>query len=145
MFACTKFSEVAPALVSVHTITVVQRGGTKDSHTFGERMRLMSKETRGRSFDDLAMSLESTAISRGKAIKLGGAALVAAALGAFGGGKAEAESLEVDRRRRCCSHRRRPHCHICCRRRRLEACCGRHGCRCCRRGRCDEGRCRRRR
>ena len=36
-----------------------------------------------RPFDDLARGLESGAISRGKAIKLGGATLVASALGLF--------------------------------------------------------------
>ena len=117
-----------------------------------------------RSFDDLAMGLESNAISRAKVIKLGGAALLASALGLFASAdpaKAETtvedETLEAARRRHhtqdCCIRFRRrrivgvpvllPRCLVCCRRRRRVACCGRHGCHCCRRGHCHEGRCRR--
>jgi hypothetical protein len=83
-----------------------------------------------RPLDVLAMDLESGAISRGKAIKLGGAALVASALGMFSAEEA------AEARTRCCRHRRRPRCRVCCRRRRLEPCCGVHGCHCCPRGTC---------
>src|SRR5215207_6589358 len=140
-------------------------------------------EEMARSFDVLAMGLESNAISRAQLIKLGGAALVASALGLFASAdrakaetvedetvedetveaetaKAEtpeAQTLEAARRRHhtqdcCISFRRRrivgvpvllPRCLVCCRRRRRVACCGRHGCHCCRRGHCHEGRCRR--
>jgi hypothetical protein len=120
-------------------------------------------EGMARSFDDLAMGLESNAISRAKVIKLGGAALVASALGLFASADpAEAETLkaqtlEAARIRHhtqdCCIRLRRrrilgvpvplPGCLVCCRGRRRVACCGRHGCHCCRRGHCHEGRCRR--
>src|SRR5215207_6578751 len=130
-------------------------------------------EEMARSFDVLTISLESNAISRAQLIKLGGAALVASALGLFASAdraKAEtvedepveaqtpeAQTLEAARRRHhtqdcCISFRRRrivgvpvllPRCLVCCRRRRRVACCGRHGCHCCRRGHCHEGRCRR--
>jgi hypothetical protein len=39
------------------------------------------------SFDHLAMGLDTGAITRGKAMKLGGAALVASALSIFGPGR----------------------------------------------------------
>jgi hypothetical protein len=108
-----------------------------------------------RAFDDLAMGLESGAISRGKAIKLGGAALVASALGLFASQGAEAQEVEIAiTRRRCrrkftrsdfCRNRRGDNCSVCCNRnsRRPKACCGPSGCNCCRRReRCaDSGRC----
>ena len=117
-----------------------------------------------RSFDALAMGLESNDISRAKLIKLGGAALAASALGLFSSLNAEAETTqekttqaettEAARIRHhhedCCIHLRHfrvlgvivplPGCQVCCRRRRV-ACCGRHGCHCCRRGHCNGGRC----
>ena len=133
-------------------------------------------EGMARSFDALAMGLESNDMSRAKVLKLGGAALVASTLGLFASGdptqaetvKAETVEPEDLRLRRCCIHirriniplplplllltaQRRRHrrrgrtCAVCCRRRRRVACCGRHGCRCCRRGHCNEGRCTRRR
>jgi hypothetical protein len=150
-------SEVAlpslPSLQWAHDAPVgsVGKGGVALSPTRDEGM--------ARSFDDLARGLESNAISRAKLIKLGGAALVASALGLFASADpAEAEPVEAARRRRhhrdCCIRLRRiriigilvpfPGCHVCCRRRRV-ACCGRHGCHCCRRGHCHEGRCRRHR
>jgi hypothetical protein len=138
-------------------------------------------EETARFCDDLAIGLESNAISRAKLVKLGGAALAASALGPFASAgrveaqtpeeaetseaetseaeTSEAETLEAARRRHhtqdCCIRFKRreiagvpvllPRCLVCCRRRRRVACCGRHGCRCCRRGHCHEGRCRRRR
>lgn len=101
------------------------------------------------SFDDLTMGLDTGAITRGKAMKLGGAALVASALGLVGAGEAQGQDIGTEgiRRRRCnrrggdfCNtsgHGAR--CHICCgeggrRRRRRRACCGSEGCNCCRRG-----------
>jgi len=107
-----------------------------------------------RAFDDLAAGLETGAISRGKAIKLGGAALVGSALGLFAS-RADAqtpatdESIEVAVSRRKCKQRggdfcrnraAGPTCKICCGRdrdgggrRRRKACCGQEGCNCCRR------------
>jgi hypothetical protein len=126
-----------------------------------------------RFFDDLAIGLESNAVSRAKLIKLGGAALVASALGLFTSvDPVEAETqddqtlddqtfkdqtLHAARIRHhtqdCCLHLRHrrilgirvplPGCVVCCRRRGV-ACCGRHGCHCCLRGHCHRGRCRRR-
>ena len=101
-------------------------------------------------FDDLAIGLDRGEISRGKAIKLGGAALAASALGLFAsrGANAQEVTLEASQRRRC--HRRggdfcRSHgCHACCGTggRRRKACCGTKGCACCRRNeRCDNGVC----
>jgi hypothetical protein len=93
----------------------------------------------GQPFDELAMGLESGAISRGKAIKLGGAALVASALGALVAAP-KAEALEAERSR-CCRHRGNNSCRQCCRGER-KPCCGRHGCRCCRHEQnCRSGRC----
>jgi len=113
----------------------------------------MSKEPRVRPLDDLAMGLESGAISRGKAIKLGGAALVASALGLFTSQDAQGQEVEVAASRRRCNRRGGDFCRtsegsegcrICCRgRRRPKACCGPSGCNCCRRGqRClNSGQC----
>ena len=112
----------------------------------------MAKETGVRSFDDLAIGLESGAISRGKAIKLGGAALVASALGLFAsaeGAQGQTVTPEVTRRgchRRggdFCRNRDGQDCKICCTRRRTKACCGPSGCNCCRRNqRClNSGQC----
>ena len=106
-------------------------------------------------FDELAKGLETGAISRSKAIKLGGAALVASALGLFASQGADAQEVEIAiTRRRCerkftrsdfCRHRGAgDNCERCCNRasRRPKACCGVNGCRCCRRReRCLEGRC----
>ena len=49
-----------------------------------------------RSFDDLAMGLDTGAISRGKAMKLGGAALVASALGLFTSQRADAQEVSIE-------------------------------------------------
>ena len=106
------------------------------------------------SFDDLAMGLDTGAITRGRAMKLAGAALVASVLGVVGARDADAVLLEAEgiRRRRCnrkggdfCNTTAGDErCHICCGegRRRRRACCGRNGCSCCRpRQTCDDGRC----
>ncbi len=105
-------------------------------------------------FDDLAMGLESGAVSRGKALKLSGAALAASALGLFAS-RAEAQTtegdvtLEAGLRRRClrrdgdfCSRNGN---RICCGEggRRRKACCGPRGAACCNKNeRCYRGRCR---
>ena len=96
-------------------------------------------------FDDLAMGLESGEISRGKAIKLGGAALVASALGLVGSQRADAQVVEpaitrsgcrrAYRRPDFCRSRNGGRCRACCNResRRPKACCGTDECNCCRR------------
>ena len=113
-----------------------------------------------RPLDDLAVGLDTGAVTRGRAIKLAGAALVASALAAFGASSADAEELEAEglrkKRRRChqndgefCAVRGRGRsCDVCCgegtRNRRPKACCGRNGCSCCgRRQRCRNGDCKR--
>ena len=85
-------------------------------------------------------------------VKLGGAALVASALGLIGAGRADADEITTEgkARRRCnrrggdfCKHKGK--CKICCGegRRRRKACCGSEGCNCCRRGQTcrSNGRC----
>lgn len=99
-------------------------------------------------FDDLAKGLDTGAISRGRAMKLGGAALVASALGLFGSRGAEAQDVELAISRRRCRRREGrhdfcrnrdggPNCEACCRKSRRNdvACCGPKGCNCCRSGR----------
>jgi len=71
-------------------------------------------------FDDLATGLQTGAISRGKAIKLTGAALAASALGTF------ASEDEAEARRRCRTLSCREKCRRC---RRSGRCC--RGCRRC--------------
>ena len=109
------------------------------------------------SLDDLARGIETGAISRGKAIKLGGAALVASTLGLFASRNVEAQEIEIAITRRRCNRkfsrsdfcRNRggggDNCETCCNRnsRRPKACCGSSGCNCCRRReRCtNSGRC----
>jgi hypothetical protein len=112
-------------------------------------------------FDDLASGLDTGAISRGRVIKLAGAALVASALGFVGAREADAaadaEDIEIQISKRRCRERggdfcSRSGCRQCCgrdrdgggRRRNKKACCGRDGCNCCRRNqRCDNGKCKR--
>ena len=72
------------------------------------------------SLDQLAMDLESGAITRGRAIKLTGAALAASALGIF------ASEDESEARRRCRTLSCREKCRRC---RRSGRCC--RGCRRC--------------
>jgi hypothetical protein len=117
---------------------------------------LVKREGTARSFDDLATGLDTGAITRGRAIKLAGAAIVASALGLIGAGEAQGQDIVTERirRRRCnrhggdfCNNRGEEgfpfhhQCHICCgegrrrrRRRRRKACCGSAGCNCCRPG-----------
>jgi hypothetical protein len=125
---------------------------------------LMRREEGGvaRSFDELATGLDTGAISRARAIKLAGAALVASAVGLVGAREADAQVSTLGIRRRRCNRRGGDfcnnkgeavppftrQCHICCgegrgRRKRRRACCGSAGCNCCRRGeRCTStGRC----
>ncbi len=120
---------------------------------------LVRSEGTDRSFDDLATGLNTGAITRGRAIKLAGATLVASTLGLVGAAGAEAQEVGTDaiRRRRCnrrggdfCNNSGEAggifsrQCNVCCgrgrgngngrrRRRRRKACCGSAGCNCCRR------------
>ena len=113
---------------------------------------MMKRDEGGvRAFDDLAIGLDTGAISRGKAIKLAGAAVAASALGLFASQSAEADdTVTIAAARRRCLRKggdfcRRKGCKACCGegRRRRKACCGRHGCACCDRNEtCDGGRCR---
>jgi hypothetical protein len=103
-----------------------------------------------RAFDDLAMGLESGTISRGKAIKLGGAALVASTLGLLTSQRADAQVEPAVTRRGCrrafrrsdfCRSKTGGRCRICCNRksRHPKACCGTRECNCCRRAQtCNE-------
>jgi hypothetical protein len=113
------------------------------------------EEGMARTFDDLASGLDTGAISRGRAMKLAGAALVASALGFVGAREADADAIEEEglgrKRRRCnqrggdfCATRAgNRNCSICCgrdrdgggRRHNRKACCGSKGCNCCRRNR----------
>jgi hypothetical protein len=107
-----------------------------------------------RAFDELAVGLDTGAISRGKAIKLAGAAVAASALGLFASRGAEGQTVTIEAERRRCKRRggdfcRSHGCRVCCgpggRHRR--ACCGSRGC-CCynpRTEHCDNGNCRRER
>ena len=103
------------------------------------------------SLDELAIGLESGAISRGKAIKLGGAALVASTLGLLASQGADAQEVVPAISRRGCRRAFRREdfcrsgtggrCRACCNResRRPRACCGTDECNCCRRSeRCNE-------
>ena len=112
---------------------------------------LMKRDEGGvHAFDDLAAGLESGAISRGRAIKLSGAALAASALGLFASRGAEADELvELAGRRRRCLRKGGDYCarsgnRVCCGAggRRRKACCGRRGAACCSKNeRCDNGVC----
>ena len=64
----------------LHWWRCMQLGGATETRPLGERRELMSPEARERSFDDLARGLASGSISRGKALRLMGAALVGGGL-----------------------------------------------------------------
>src|ERR687893_476532 len=84
----------------------VYRGLYGESSLKGGVTLLMKRDEGGvRPFDDLARGLESGAISRGKAMKLGGAGLVASALGLFASQGAEAQTLTLEAARRRCLRR----------------------------------------
>src|ERR671932_1968036 len=59
---------------------VMQRGGARQPRRVGGRRQPMSPEARERSFDELARGLANGSISRRKALRLMGAALVGGAL-----------------------------------------------------------------
>jgi hypothetical protein len=121
---------------------------------------LLTKREEGgiHAFDDLAKGLDTGAISRGKAIKLGGAALVASALGLIGARGVDAQTttpadVSVEARRRRCLQKGGDFCSShgaseCCARgrRKRRACCGKKGAACCSKNeRCKKGECKRRR
>jgi hypothetical protein len=98
-----------------------------------------------RAFDDLATGLESGAITRGKAMKLAGAALVASALGLSYASEAQAFRGPLNKKQ--CEAKEGVFCRsketglkICCRPRK-EACCGKFGAQCCAKGKCNKGKC----
>ena len=68
----------------------------------------MSPEARERSFDELAIGLSSGTLSRGKALRLMGAALVGGALGSLGISEAAADQCKRNGKvckkdKQCCS------------------------------------------
>jgi hypothetical protein len=62
----------------------------------------VSQQTTNRSFDDLARGLADGSITRGKAIRLMGAALVGGALGSLGIGEAGADPIGCKRNGKAC-------------------------------------------
>src|SRR5215216_4433006 len=89
-----------------------------------------------RSFDELATGLDTGAISRGRAIKLAGAALVASALGLVATREADAQVTADSAAKSRCKRKggdfcRRQGCKVCCQQNNKKACCGKNGCRCC--------------
>ena len=97
-------------------------------------------------FDEMSTGLASGAITRGRAIKLAGAALVASALGLSYEGAAQARFGEFNRKK--CEARGGVFCRssqtgqkICCRARKTP-CCGKFGAQCCGKGaKCVKGKC----
>ena len=100
-------------------------------------------------FDEMSRGLASAEITRGRAIKLAGAALVASALGVSFASEGQAQAdVTTEQVRRRCRRRRRNFCRsrdtgsVACCRRRFTACCGENGAACCRGGtRCEAGQC----
>jgi hypothetical protein len=97
--------------------------------------------------DELAMGLESSAITRGKALKLGGAALLASAMGVFAA-EGEAQARFGTLNRKACERQGGVFCRssetgqkICCRARKTP-CCGKFGAQCCQSAaKCNQGKC----
>lgn len=107
----------------------------------------MMKRDEGGAFDELSTGLASGAITRGRAIKLAGAALVASALGLSFSSEAQARFGTLNRRQ--CEEQfggefcrsRETGLKICCRARKTP-CCGKFGAQCCgRNARCNQGKC----
>lgn len=101
----------------------------------GGEVRLFSHQE---AFDEMSRGLASGEITRGRAIKLAGAALVASALGLFSASEAQARFGEFNRRK--CEERGGEFCRssetgekICCRERKTP-CCGKFGAQCCQPG-----------
>src|SRR5215212_9957273 len=98
---------------------VGQHGGADEPRPLGKG-EPMSPQARERSFDELARGLASGSISRGRALKLMGAALVGGVLASMPG-IAQAAACPPDRPVRCggpnelpggCCHEFRPCCRI---------------------------------
>ena len=64
---------------------VCNRARLRSSRPFGERREPTSPEARERSFDELAIGLSSGSLSRGKALRLMGAALIGGTLASIPG------------------------------------------------------------
>src|SRR5215212_11714421 len=79
------------------------------------------------SFDDLAAGLDTGTITRDKAIKLAGSALVASAVGLLGANEAQAEVAAEGRRRRLCNRKGGDYCNTSGGDRRCSICCGEGG------------------
>ena len=100
-------------------------------------------ERGGGALDDLAVGLETGEISRANALKLGGAALVASALGLFASQRADAQTagVEPENAKKKCENKKngnfcksnKADCKQCCKRNssRPQACCGSKECNCC--------------
>lgn len=96
------FSEVAPALLTLHTERVDRHGGAEESR-HSRKGQPMAREGKGAiSFDDLARGLADGTITRGKALRLMGAALVGGALGSVGIGEAAADPPGCKRNGKAC-------------------------------------------
>src|SRR5918997_4269651 len=101
-------------------------GGTMDTHHYllgkagkGGATLLTRRVREGTPFDDLARGLDTGAISRGRAMKLTGAALVASAMGLFASRGAEAQEVTIEAERQRCRQKggdfcRDAGCRICC-------------------------------
>jgi hypothetical protein len=76
---------------------------------------VLMKRDEGGAFDNLAMGLDSGAITRGRAIKLAGAALLSGALGIFAASPAEATGSSCGCNRRCTRRCERNGGTVCCR------------------------------
>jgi hypothetical protein len=75
-----EFSDVAPVLVTLHTWYRWSTRRAEESRHFSGRRQPMVRETTESSLDELAKGLASGTVSRGKALRLMGAALVGGAL-----------------------------------------------------------------
>jgi hypothetical protein len=87
---------------------VDRHGGADESRPFGKGWPI-SPEARERSFDALATGLASGSISRGRALKLMGAALVGSTLASLGIGEAAADPTGCKRNGKHCTKDR-----LCC-------------------------------
>jgi hypothetical protein len=109
---------------------------------------LVNREEGGmaRSFDELATGLDSGAISRARAMKLAGAALLASALGVVGAREADAKVVADISKKKCNQkggdYCKKSGCSQCCTQNNRKACCGSDGCRCCKKHHhCHNGKC----
>ena len=99
------FSEVAPGFVTLHTERVDRHGGAGGARLSGRRQPMAREEG---FFDDLARGLADGSLTRGKALRLMGAALVGGTLGSLGIGEAGADPPGCKRNGKHCT--RDPQC-----------------------------------